>query len=381
MVTVSGRSWGPGSAEVSSTGMTTRPCGSAMGAPVMMRTAVPGAGVIAPPPAGTSPTTGSVMTDPSARSEAWTRKPSIAELENGGTGRMAWASAASTQPVASGTGRVTGAAGVHRDSTRVRCSVMLAVGMNASPTDGGHGTVRLQETLIIDAVTGFLHPHGPRPHRGELLIRGPGAHEVAQRCLGAGEQAVADGAVAGQAGTVAVATERMRDRGDDAECAGDRRVAPAGGVPQRSRGGTTGFLRGGEGERLLQSLKDLGRGDHVAAPPLFTRPEGHLLDEAQLRAEFQTVGGQGDDIHLIDPGHDHRVDLDGVHTGFHGGLDGGQHPGQAVPARQGEVPLRVDGVQGDVHPVQAGLPQPGDPFVQAQAVGGQGGAYRLALIR
>lgn len=70
-----------------------------------------------------------------------------------------------------------------------------------------------------------------------------------------------------------------------------------------------------------------------------------------------------------------------MHTGFHGGLDGGQHPGQAVPARQGEVPLRVDGVQGDVHPVQAGLPQPGDPFVQAQAVGGQGGAYRLALIR
>ena len=126
----SGRATAPAGTLVSSTGTTMSPSVSTgVGAPVIMRTAVPGATSTGVWPAGMSPLTGNSHGPlPAGRSAVRTKNPSMAELENGGTGRFARASAARTSPADSSVTTVRVAVGLPTASTAARWSDKLRNG-------------------------------------------------------------------------------------------------------------------------------------------------------------------------------------------------------------------------------------------------------------
>jgi hypothetical protein len=70
-----------------------------------------------------------------------------------------------------------------------------------SATDRAHRAVRLDETGVVDAVSGGLGPHRGAPGVFEGVVVGAVAQQGAQVGLLASEQAVADLAVGGQPGT------------------------------------------------------------------------------------------------------------------------------------------------------------------------------------
>ena len=149
IVTVAGSGPGPGETSVFSTGTTmpSKPVGTA--APVMMRTAVPGRGVRAGEPAGTSPMTFSVQ----GPSSGGVRKPSIAELSPGGIAMRAETGSASTRPA--DTGAMSAATGRRIPLRRSKYSWILKGAGVIAPNlaaNGGHRAIRLQEALIVDTV-------------------------------------------------------------------------------------------------------------------------------------------------------------------------------------------------------------------------------------
>src|SRR5690625_837298 len=110
---------------VNSTGITVfAPSGN--GAPVMIRTAVPGAQV-PERPAGISADTGRVASPAPGRSAVLTANPSIAELVNPGAGSCACTAAAARRPAAAESGRLTAASGRTRWSTESRYSSNLRI--------------------------------------------------------------------------------------------------------------------------------------------------------------------------------------------------------------------------------------------------------------
>ena len=178
MVTSPGSATGPAGVVVFSTGTTSIPVVSATGAPVMMRTACPAGTSVGAAPAGTSPATGRVHGPGEGRAAAWTRKPSIAELAWGGTGKRAVASAARTRLMReASTAADSAGRGDARVRTASRCAEMLR-GVDIKirlAADGRHRTVRLQKAFVIDAMARLFAPHFPSPGLHDLLIAGPRA--------------------------------------------------------------------------------------------------------------------------------------------------------------------------------------------------------------
>ena len=129
-----------------------------------------------------------------------------------------------------------------------------------SAADGGHRPVGLEERRVVDAVAGALAEHRDDPALGDLLVGGAGAQRRTQVGLLAGEQAVADLAVGGEADPVAVAAERPGDRGDDAD-----------------------------GGRSAVDVEELGGG---AAPRLAVRGEGELGGERAKISSAVTISAR-----------------------------------------------------------------------------------------
>ena len=117
--------------------MTTESAPSGIGAPVMIRIAVPSpTGILAGAPAATSPTTRNEMPCSECApdvSTARTAYPSTAELAKGGTSSGDSTSCAKTNPVARSTLTLIGADSTQAANTRRRAS---PIGINALVADG-----------------------------------------------------------------------------------------------------------------------------------------------------------------------------------------------------------------------------------------------------
>src|SRR3979490_84946 len=86
--------------------------------------------------------------------------------------------------------------------------------------DKYHGTSRRYKARLVDAMTFFFF-HDLRADVGEqILVRSSLAHQRAQVMIVLAEQARAQLAVGGQPDTRTVATEGLRNRGDEADFAG-----------------------------------------------------------------------------------------------------------------------------------------------------------------
>ena len=76
--------------------------------------------------------------------------------------------------------------------------------------------------------------------------------------------------------------------------------------------------------------EDLVGGDHVLPAPAVLGVQRHLLDEPQLVPALQAVAQQRHGLVVVDPAHQHRVDLDRGEPGRGGRRQAGQHVGQPV---------------------------------------------------
>src|SRR3954468_2432527 len=207
-----------------------------------------------------------------------------------------------------------------------RCSCGCSVTPTFLPADSGHRTYGLQETRIIDAVTGAFGGDGRQPPVGQLVVGGARAHRGAQVGLLTREQAVADLPVGGQPYAVAGAAEGPGHRGDDA----DRRRAAVDQEPLGGRAAPRVPVVGGQLERLGQAREDLVGGDHALARPAVLGIERHLLDEAQLVPLVQAEPQQGHGLVVVHAAHEDGVDLDRAQAGALGGGQPREDVGEPV---------------------------------------------------
>src|SRR5262249_5335577 len=183
-----------------------------------------------------------------------------------------------------------------------------------------------------------------------------------------GEQAVAQLAVRGKPNAVAAHAKRPADRGDDAdpadavgedELAGRRPRVLVRGRPQRS------YL-------LRQPVQHVGGEQDLVALPLAVGVQRHELDEADLEAVLPAEPGQRCQVVLGQAAHGHGVDLDRAVPQPLAGEDPLQYP---LQPRAADDPLelgRVERVDVDVDPSQAGVIKRPGQLGHEEAVGRQG---------
>ncbi|MPM51857.1 hypothetical protein SDC9_98608 [bioreactor metagenome] len=97
----------------------------------------------------------------------------------------------------------------------------------------------------------------------------------------------------------------------------------------------------------------------------------HLLDEPQLDALPSGPFDQSRRLVVVDAPHQHRVDLHRFQARLLRRADPAEDVGMAPAAGQSAETLRVEGVERDVDPVQAGGPQILGPRGETDPVGGQ----------
>src|SRR5690554_5133242 len=140
-----------------------------------------------------------------------------------------------------------------------------------SAADRAHRTARLQETRVVDAVTGALARERAPDRRSDLLVLAALTDHGAQVGLVLREEAVAQLTVGREAHPVARSAEWRRHGRDDAD-----RVRTA--VDEPQLGGSRaapGYLV--ELEHGAQPLQDLRLGHHGLAVPRVAGVERHLL--------------------------------------------------------------------------------------------------------
>ena len=180
------------------------------------------------------------------------------------------------------------------------------------------------------------------------------------------KQARAQLTISGEAQAVTVVAKVLADGRDETECAlGPRQAVIAG----RAVAGAH-FRRFQLAQRTLDFLTDLAR-RHQPLPPVAADPvpHRHNLDKAQVPAGLHRLPGQVNHLVVVHPPHDDGVDLDRLQPRRVRRLQPGQHVLQPAQPRDGVEPFRVERIQADVDPVQAG----GGQFVgvagQQDAVG------------
>ena len=108
----------------------------------------------------------------------------------------------------------------------------------------------------------------------------------------------------------------------------------------------------GEREHRVDRVEDLGRGHDLVGAPGAGGVERHELDEAHTHATLAAVGGEVDDLVVVDAAHDHAVDLHRVEAGVERGVDPGQDPVQVVAAGERQEHVGSERVERDVDPPQ-----------------------------
>src|ERR1051325_6220385 len=139
------------------------------------------------------------------------------------------------------------------------------------------------------------------------------------------EKAGADLAVRGQSQAIAMAAERLADRGDDAELASTVGEGP-------TFGGGRWIFRC----HRTQIEGGLEAGQHLAARhDHFLEPgaggiKRHELDEAKTQVVLAGKLRQRPEFMVIQSANHHRVDLDGMEAKFPGQTNGAQNFSQSI---------------------------------------------------
>ena len=156
------------------------------------------------------------------------------------------------------------------------------------------------------------------------------------------EQAGADFAVAGDADAAAVSTERMRDRGDDADFADAVVEAVA------ARGFRTRMRDFDQRAVLGHARQNFVERDHCVRRPGAAFFERHEFDEAHGHAFFAREHAERDDLIFVEAAHQHAVHLQRPQPGAACGANAGEHVIVSVRhARDAGEAVGIDGVHRD----------------------------------
>ena len=123
--------------------------------------------------------------------------------------------------------------------------------------------------------------------------------------------------------------------------------------------------------RRCQDLEHLLGADHVLGAPRLARSQWHVLDEAQTPAAPQALAQQSGGALSETVGHGHGVDLDRRQPRRLCPGHAPQNPVETIATGHARIFGRIQGVDRDVHPVQARFAQADGAPVQAQPVGRQ----------
>src|SRR5918997_1372177 len=185
-----------------------------------------------------------------------------------------------------------------------------------------------------------------------------------------GEEAGVDLAVRGEAQPAAPGAEGLRDGRYDAEGAGGAVEL----VLVCGRGGVVFFDRLEVSQFFLGPLQDLASRDEelAEAGAVGVAVEGHELYEADvhgvLEGELRHVG----DLVVVDAAHGDGVDLDGRERRLEGRHQRAPDLLEVVAAGDKAELLGLEGVQGDVNPVEPGLDEAFEVLLEQVAVARHG---------
>jgi hypothetical protein len=195
----------------------------------------------------------------------------------------------------------------------------------------------------------LLAPHRVADDLRELVVEGAGAQRGAQIGLVHREQAGPQHALGGDADAVAVAAERLRDGGDEADLALAVGEAPAAG------GRVLLALERLERVSRVDQRPDLLIRQHAVAIPLLVGVERHELDEAHLVRLRARELGEAHDLGLGEVAQRDDVDLDRAQLRvLLRGREAVEHLGQRVAPRELEEAVGRQRVQRDVDAAQPG---------------------------
>src|SRR5262249_5479419 len=205
-------------------------------------------------------------------------------------------------------------------------------------------------------------PRG-RDERFDLFAIGARPQRLAQVGAPPGVEAEVPPAVRGEPTAVTGPAERLRRGRDDAE---DRAVRQAKAIRRRCPS-----LR----DRLdttvapFESLDHLRPRHHLVHGPRCGSADVHVLDEADLPVDPATVLDQIDQLVVVHPRNDDRVDFEAGPACPPDRRDSLEHARVRVPARERPEPLRPERVEAHRDPAQAGGAQRRRHPGQQHAVG------------
>ena len=170
--------------------------------------------------------------------------------------------------------------------------------------------------------------------------------------LAAREQAGAQAPVGREAEAVAGLTEVLGHAGDEADGA-----ARAGHAPVLRRTVPVGPLVRHQLVALHEPAQEVARRQQPALAAEVVAGhapvERHELDEAHVQGALAREVDEGVEF-VLDAGQEQRVELDRREPGCEGSLDAGQRVVQAAASRDAREARRVEAVQADVDPLEAG---------------------------
>lgn len=210
-------------------------------------------------------------------------------------------------------------------------------------------------------------PEGGKAGRKGGIVQLFGTDPVFDRNPVLGKKAGIEETLGGNAGPVAAAAERFGNGVDEAD------LGAAPGVAEASRGLLSRPISGGlKVPVAAQELEDLRAGDDRFTVPAVGLADIHVLDEAEGEAGAAAAGGQRQDLVLIDPALENRVDLD-EETAL-GGLEEVAPDSLGINRTTGHAgrDFRIEGIKADVDPVEPGRGESFGACAEAAAIGCHG---------
>src|SRR5918998_5196045 len=204
------------------------------------------------------------------------------------------------------------------------------------------------------------------------------AYRVLYGDVQVGEEARMDLAVCRQPEPRAPRAERLGDRGYDPERAG--RALELELVGGRRR--VVGLYLGEVAELLLSPLQDLlsRNEERLEARAVGIAVEGHQLDKADVHGVLQGEPGHIRDLVVVHPAHGDRVDLDRRERRLQSRHDCPPHLLEVVAARYERELLGLQGIQGNVDPVEPRLHESFEVLLEEITVRGHGDVLEAQIL-
>jgi len=233
--------------------------------------------------------------------------------------------------------------------------------------DEDHGARGRHEAGIVDVVTFFLFDNDGFDERSEIFVGSAVAQQKAEIMVVLAEKAGAKLAVGGEANTRAMATERLRDGGNQADFTG-------GAIGKAVFAGRFARFVGNGNERPtgVNAVADFrGRNDQITRP-VAIGVERHELYEAHDDAAIAREFGKGLDFIFVEAAHENGVDLDGSEAGGLRGVNSGHDGRECLAAGDALEFCGIERIETDVDAVKASGDERNAAIGEEKAVGGHG---------